>query len=440
MEINYKFMGIIQKVGNFLGVKKFTDSLASTGRVLSGEVNQDIQNQTNADAAMQKLTYAMKNEKDPVKKQKLKEVLQSQLNQKSANANEIDTGINLTPKEIYGSAANVALNVATPGAFKGGTAAVLSKNAALGAGYGLASGLEKNRNTSGIVGSAVGGAAVGAAIGGAGLLAKAAKDFIGKTTPEWIMTKAVKPALQDLKKNVKYGSDTLGKQLLDEGVKGGPKKLLEIADNKTTELENQLQDVLNHPGVSEARITRDKLVPYVKELVEQKAGTPGMSGDVKRIKNLLDSLPESMTLPEANQMKRNIYTELKDMAYKLDAKLGVKAATLKQVARGLKTEIENSVGGTVVKDINQKLSIYGRLENSMVDQLARNMRNNGLGLTDAILIAGGEPTSILALLRHLGQGAETYAAQGLKKVGEVLENPVAQSIKGVIKRGALNLP
>lgn len=434
-------MGVVQKVGKFLGVKKFADALATTGRVLTGQVNQDIQNQAQADIATQKLIYVMKNEQNPAKKAQLQQLIQSQLYTGNATASQIDPGLNLSSKEVLGSAANVALNVAMPGAFKGSKAAIVGKNALLGSGFGAASGMEKGRDTSGIIGSAVGGAVVGGAIGAAGLLAKSAKDFLTKTTPEWMMNKAVKPALQDLKKNVKYGSDTLGKQLLDEGVKGGPKKLLRIADTKTNELENQLQQVINQPGLEGAVITRNQIAPYVKELVEQKVGTPGMKGDVQRIERIIDDIPETMTLSEANIMKRRIYKELRDVAFKLDPKLGTKGATLKQVAKGLKTEIENAVGGTVVKDINQKLSIYGRLEDSMVDQLAREMRNNGVGLTDAILLAGGDTTSILALLRHVGKGTQTYAAQGLKSVGNLLNSGVVQKTKDqVIRRGGFNLP
>lgn len=433
-------MGLVQKVGKFLGVNKLAQGLASTVRIVNNEVERDIKSQEASDIALQKLTYVYKNEKNPQKKAQLQQLIKSHLSQGGFNEGQIDPGTTLTPKEIYGSGANVALNVAMPGAFKGSKAAILAKNAALGAGFGSASGLEKNRDIKGVVGSTIGGTLIGGAIGGVGLLAKAVKDFVGVRVPEWLMNKAVKPALQDLKKNVKYGSDTLGKQLLDEGVKGGPKKLLEIADNKTTELENQLQAVLTHPNFSQATVKREQINPYIQELVKQKAGTPGMGGDVKRIQNILDTIPESMTLPQANEMKRNIYIELKDMAYKLDAKLGVKAATLKQVARGLKTEIENTVGGTIVKDINQKLSIYGRLENAMVDQLARNMRNNGVGLTDAILVSGGGATTILGLLRHLGQGAETYAAQGLSKVQNIGTGAVGKATKGLIRRGSFNAP
>lgn len=431
-------MGIIQKVGNFLGVNKFAQSVSDAGRVITGSVKKDIETQAKSDIALQKLTYVMKNEKDPEKKQQLKNLIQSHLNNKGYSATEISPALNYKNREILGSAANVALNTLTPGAFKGGKAAILGKNAALGAGFGAASGLEKGRTAGGVVGSATGGAIIGGSIGAVGLMAKAAKNYLGKTIPEWMMNKAVKPALDDLKKNIKYGGDTLGKELLDEGVKGGPKKLLEIADNKTTELEKRLQDILTSPELSQVSITKDKLKQYITDLVETKSGIPGMSGDVKKIISIFDSLPDKMSLLEANTMKRRIYNELTSTAYKLDAKLRVKSSALKQIAKGLKTEIENEVGGNIVKDINKKLSIYGRLENSIVDQLAREIKNNDLNLTDAILIAGGE-TGWLALLRHLGQGAETTAAQGLKKIENFGTGAIGGAIKNTLRKGAFNI-
>lgn len=440
-------MGLVQKVGDFLGIKKFADAMASTGRVLGGEVNSDRQVQAQADTDLQKLTYVMKNEKDPAKKAQLGQLIQSHLNAKGATESQIDPGLNLSNKEILGSAANAGLNIAMPGAFKGGAGAVIAKNAALGAGFGAASGLEKNRDVKGVVGSTVGGVLIGGAIGGAGLMAKATKDFVGNKIPEWMMNKAVKPALQDLKKNVKFGSDTLGKQLLDEGVKGGPKKLLQVANDNLTKNEDKLQNILKHPDLNGVTISREQIVPYLKDLMEQKAGTPGMGGDVNKIKSILDTVPDTMSIPEANIMKRRIYNELRDVAYKLDPKLGTKAVTLKNIAKGLKTEIEKAAsenvpvesGGKLVSSINQKLSIYGKLENSMVDQLAREMRNNGIGLTDAILLAGGDTTSILALLRHVGKGLETNVAQGLHKIDKLGTGVIGGTIKEGIRRTGFNI-
>jgi hypothetical protein len=432
-------MGLIPKVAKFLGVSKFGQAIGTAFRNVTGELDRGIrQQQEQADLTVQKINYAAKNEKDPAKRTKLLQMAHS-VRTGVTPQEQIDPGLNLSNKEIIGSAANVALNIATPGAFKGGKMAVIGKNAALGSAFGGASGLERNRSAGNIVGSAVGGALVGAGIGTAGLVARAAKEFATRTTPRFLMDKAIKPALQDLKKNVRYGTKTLSQELLDEGVKGKPETLLRLAKDKLTSLEDELQEVITSPGLSEVRVTRQQIRPYLSELVAAKKGVPGLAGEAQKIVGIWKSMPETMTLPEANTMKRRIYTELEDIAYRIDARLGTRAAALKQLARGLKTEIEKAVGGTVVRDINKKLSIYGRLQNSMVDQMARSMRNNGVGLTDAILIAGGD-TGILALLRHLGQGAETYAAQGLYKARGVGTGIGGRTVKSTLKRATLNAP
>jgi len=343
------------------------------------------------------------------------------------------------------------LNIATPGAFKGGKVAIIAKNAALGSAFGTVSGLEQDRTVGGIVGSAVGGAVIGGLTGAAGIGSKVLKDFTSITTPKWLMDKAVKPTLDEARKTIKYGWRSLADELLKEGIWGGPRKLLQIAYDRLSSLEDELQLIVNHPRFSEVRIGREKVAGYLKDLLEAKAGTPGLKGDVQRIKNIVDAIPEQMTLPEALQMKRRIYHELRDVAYKLDAKLSVKGATLKQIAKALKIEVENAVGGTVVSDINKKLSLYGRLENRIVDQMARSMRNNSFGLTDAILTSGGiatlNPLGVLAGLGSAGvkhaagsTAFRTAAAQGLSKLQNAGTGVIGKTVKGTIKRGALNLP
>lgn len=450
-------MGILQKTGDFLGISKFGQGLASTYRNITGANDQAQQLQQQDQEAVSKLLYASRQEKDPTRRAKLLAIAQD-IGKNSATASQIDPGLNLSNKEIIGSASNVLLNVATPGAFKGGTGAILAKNTALGAGYGLASGLEKNRSAKGIAGSTVGGAVTGLALGGLTVGAKALKDFTTKTTPQWLMDKAVKPTLDEARKNLKYGQDTFGKELLDAGVKGGPKRLLEIADEGLTKAESELQTILMSPEHADKVITKSQLVPYLKDLTEAKAGVPGLGGDVKRIENLINSIPETMSIGEANIMKRRIYNELRDVSYKLDAKLSAKGKGLKAIASGLKTEIENAVGGNVVSDLNKKLSLYGRLETRIVDQMARDMRNNSFGLTDAILTAGGVAGSVfnpdestkplpmlVALLaitgRHAGGSTafRTTTAQGLNKLQSVGTGKTAQGVKEVVRKGILNL-
>ena len=156
-------MGLVQKVGKFLGMEKLGQGIATTIRNATGESAQDAKNQEIVNASVQKLLYAARQEKDQTRRTKLLEMAKTMT---PTPLEEIDPGLKLSSREIIGSAASTALNIVAPGAFKGGKAAIIAKNAALGAGYGAASGLEQGRSASGVAGSATGGAIVGGAIGG----------------------------------------------------------------------------------------------------------------------------------------------------------------------------------------------------------------------------------------------------------------------------------
>jgi hypothetical protein len=439
-------------LADFLGVRKFGQGIASTIRNVTGQTQAVRQTQLQTSANQQKLLYAARQEQDPEKRRRLLNLAHSFGNAPSTE--DVDPGLKLSNREILGSAANVGLNIAMPGAFRGKRLATMGKNVALGGGFGAASGLEQNQGLGGVVGKTIGGGIIGAGIGGLGLGAKVAKDFFTKATPKWLMDKAIKPTLDEARKGVKFGQKSFGEELLQEGVRGNPQKLLQIAETKSTQLENQLQKVLNDPTHQSTRITKSQIKPYVTDLVTAKRGVPGMKGDVQRIEGIVNSMPEQLTIQQANMMKRRIYDELRDVAYKLDPKLGTKAQTLKQIARGLKQEIEKAVGGTTVKDINYKLSLYGRLENRIVDQMARSMRNNGFGLTDAILTAGVgggaftlHPLGFLAgfgaagIRRGVGSTAfRTGLAQTLKKGQNVGEGVVARTAKNLGRRTGFNIP
>lgn len=451
-------MGILQKAGNFLGINKFAQGLSTAYRNISGELDKDIANQNKNIENTTKILYLAKQEKDPIKRKKLLDLANTS---PTTNLNQIDPGLNISTKEFLGSAGNVALNTALPGAFRGSKLAIVGKNALLGSAFGATSGLEQNRSAKGVVGSTIGGALLGGAIGGTGLVVNKIKKVLTNETPVWLMDKAIKPALNDLKKNVKYGTDTLSRQLLNDGVKGGKNKLLEIANTQLEQNENKLQGILNDKKYAKSFIERDGILKYLSGVIKQKKAVPGMKSEISKIEGIVKSMPEKMSLPEANQIKRSIYQELRDPAYKIDAKLSTKAATLKGIASGLKTEIEKKVSGTTIRDINQKLSIYGRLEDTITDQIARSMRNNGLSLTDAILASGGLTAGLLGsaatgdnkvtplsfvttlgliLARHNTTALGTYGAQALRKTGMALENKAVQTAKNqILRRGAFNL-
>lgn len=432
--------GFTQALSGFLGIQKLGQGLATAGRVATGQVNQT----GNDEGAAVQQWNAIMSRYAPGTPERKRAVEQFHKTYEAGipTQAQIDPGTQLSNREVIGSAANVGLNVLTPGAFKGGLASQAIKSAVLGAGYGLAGGLNDNKSGKDLIAPTATGAAIGAAIPVAGKALGRLKSFITEKLPERLYNTAVKPTLDELRKNTKFESDTLGKQLLKEGVHGSPKKLLTIADKAMTENENKLQTILKN---SPETISRDELGKYLQSVTEKTKNTPGIAADVSKIEQVLAEFPDQIPLSEANVIKRNIYQEINSVGYKLDANLTTKKEAMKALASGIKQEIEKKTGNAGVAEINQKLSIYGRLQDRIVDQLARANRNNMLGLGDTILAGGSlathSPLGFFGiLLKHLASGdaAKTGAAVGLNKLKNVGEGKVGQAIKQITKRALLN--
>lgn len=231
--------------------------------------------------------------------------------------------------------------------------------------------------------SALLGGTIGFGLGaGTGAIGKGVTGLT-KKAPANIYNTAIKSNLQDNKIAIKYGGKTLGEELIDRGIKGGDKKLLATAQKGLQNSEDKLQSILSK---SDKTITRKELSGYLDDLISQKQSTPGLADEVDKLRNVLNEVPENMSIAQANQIKRNLYNALGDVKFKLDPTLSTKQEAMKAIAKGIKTEIENKtageVGEDVVRNINKDLSVYGKLQDRIVDKLARANRNNLFQLGD----------------------------------------------------------
>lgn len=113
--------GFVQKASGFLGVEKFGQGIAGAYRTVTGEVGQDIATQQGADRLTQQLVQKARPETDLVKKRRLLEVANRQGGQ-SISATDIDPTLNLSNKEVLGSALNTATTVLGVGSLPGAKA------------------------------------------------------------------------------------------------------------------------------------------------------------------------------------------------------------------------------------------------------------------------------------------------------------------------------
>jgi len=252
----------LQKTAGFLGVEKFGQGIASAIRVAqgSGDVvprtggvkksgllsGGDI-NQTGNEESQAMLQQAEILKRTAPGSEERRRLL-SQFNKiyqgGISTQAQIDPGTALSNREVIGSAGNVALNVATPSAFKGSLGAQVAKNATLGAGYGLAGGLNDNKQGKELVGSTLVGAGIGAVIP---LASRGASKVANKVLPG-IANKLEQTSLRLTpvqKTNIgKNRVKEVAEYLVNNKVTGSPEQRLEKVTHIYNGKEQKLQKAL----------------------------------------------------------------------------------------------------------------------------------------------------------------------------------------------------
>lgn len=372
--------------------------------------------------------------------------------------NDVDFG-GVTPGQALGDTAGAVTSVAglklplAGGILKG--AAKLAGVSAIAGGSGAAAeGGDLGDIFSSAMLSGTIGAGLGVAVGG---ISKGVSKVVGaltKKAPAKIYNSTIKNPLQDTKKAILYKGETLGEQLVKKGIKGSDESLFTQAIEKISSSEDKLQTILSK---SNKTIARKEIEPYLDDLIGLKEATPGLLDDVEKIRNVLKEFPEEIPLSQANQIKRNLYNALDDVAFKIDPNLSTKKEAMKAMARGIKTEIENKTadeaGKGVVRSINQELQVFGALKNRTLDKIARANKNNLLGLGDigalgtgAVLgmASGGSGVggALVAETVKRASGSTrfmTNTAVRLNQLGEIIDNLPMDSTGKISKAALINL-
>ena len=266
------------------------------------------------------------------------------------------------------SEAGVAAKLPRAGKFLGATTKAIAD-----AGINTAQQAAQQGNTDNFLQNALlfGGLSTGGAV-----LGKAG-NYLTKSLPKRLADSALKPSIKELEKTIKYGDKTLGAQVAEKGIFGTDAGLLKKSALKLEENENKLQSIIKN---SKETIQKSELNKYFDPIIEKLSKTPGLESEFNSVVQVYDQIPKTLSLVEANQMKRNLYSVLNDRAYVLDPSLSSKKETMKALAKGLKTEIENKTAGSAGKDtvrkINQELALYGKINEKALNNLAKEEKSN----------------------------------------------------------------
>jgi hypothetical protein len=197
-----------------------------------------------------------------------------------------------------------------------------------------------------------------------------------KPTANKMLNSIMNPARDVLKRE-----PNLGTEVMNRGVYGNPQQILDKANSFIENSEGQLQSILQG---------RPETVPLsgIKVGLEKQMNSLYDAGDKKAIQSIIDDWIEphadngyQVVASEANDIKRQIYSKLGDRAYLSTATTTTKDS-LKQLAEGLKTGVENALPNEPIKELNRGMQVMINARNAVDNVVATSSKKVGFGLSD----------------------------------------------------------
>jgi hypothetical protein len=185
--------------------------------------------------------------------------------------------------------------------------------------------------------------------------------------------------------------------------------ILQKAKSAIQSIEVSLDDVLS---TSKGKINTAKVVGYLGDLRDSYAMIPGESSSVKIIDDIAREMfgpfkkGQSMTLLQANELKRKIY-EVNAKSYnKGTLEIPAKSEAQKMIAAGLKREIERIV--PEAKTLNERQAVYIKIRKALDKAIPRTtgkgIAGTGVGMYDLLLGGIGSGAGALSGNPFLGLG------------------------------------
>lgn len=334
-----------------------------------------------------------------------------QLSGQDFNVAEILPATQKSTRQVVGEGIQTAATVAgfklpTVG-FKQGLGTGLAKAFGQGAllsgttafGYGLA----EDKDTADALADAVLPAVVGGGIMATTYLGARVVNHLMTKTPEKLYQSAFKQSNDDLIKEARNVTPKLSKQLLNEGVAGSEHKIIVDSVAGLNASERQIQQIVRNaddlPGVNTRAI-----VGSLDDVAERKLNVFGKEGAnvIREAQKNLLKRGDMISVQDALRLKRDIYKELANSAFKMDATLGEKAEALRTVAAALNKGIANS--SDELAALTKQQQMWERALQAIELRYANTSRANIVGLHDTILAASGiDPNSVGTLLAGVGR-------------------------------------
>lgn len=280
------------------------------------------------------------------------------------------------------------------------------------------------------------------AVNVAGDVLKPITETISDTIqPEKIMQRVARIPKGEQVKFQKLTGESVGEYLVKRDIFGNEdeilQKLYKRFDDSKSEADTALAQL---KGTFKPKQIQGALSELIKR--EASVSSPGaLSPDAKRVTQLAGKYKtDGLTMSEINEVKRlyerNVRVDYLKAASNQPERV-VKATNVDSAIRNWQMKQAEKLGLENLSEINKETQAAKSLLESFGKEIAGTAGNNALGLTDAILISGGDPTSIGMLVGKKilsGKGLQSKIAKTLSK-----NTPKKEAVKAVFGKGKKDL-
>jgi len=382
-EIITKKVGIGEKIAKFLSPKSVEGLGATIGGALatkSKDVIEAQKAQEQLDDMNVKLGEAIITGKQQGKDTTRLERIYQENTGRVFNLSEIIPETEKTTKQIAGEAVGTLGTIALGAKPSASVAGRLGMAATFGAGAGLKSGLEKEMTAPEIAKKTAVGAGVGLATGlvfeGIGKLLRSAGSKLGKN----VYNKELQPDTKQLTSEIKRNAQTFGEQVrnvVDDKGKpvyvGNYKTLLSKSQNEVKNNGQKLEKLLvNLDKTNPIKISRNEATKGLVSSLQDEFGSLTKQ-QIETIKMEVKRLPQEMNRQDMLKAKRMVDDLISNADWDkiLTDGQASYANQVKYIIRdNLRKLIEGSADDTVVKELNQRMSMGMEVRDLVAKQLA----------------------------------------------------------------------
>lgn len=249
-------------------------------------------------------------------------------------------------------------------------------------------------------------------------------------SPEKIMQRVARISKPEQAKFQKLTGESVGDYLVSRDIYGNEEEILTKLYNRFSDSKSEADTALEQlQGTYKPKQVKTALSELVKR--EKAVSSPGaMSEDSKRVTKLLGKYEkDGLTMSEINEVKRLYERNVRVDYLKSSAsnpERVVKATNLDSAIRNWQMEQAEKLGLQNLSEINKETQAAKSLLDSLGKEVAGSAGNNALGLTDAVLVSGGDPTAIGMLVGKkilTSKGVQSAIAKRLAK-GVTKKTPI----------------